>query len=616
MLLAAAVISLTLVSNAHAWWNGEWKIRKKITIDTTASGLPVSEAVTNVAVLVRLHDGDFRFSAAKDDGSDIRCIAADDKTPLTFHLEKFDGLMAEAFVWVKVPELKPGAQTSFWLYYGNSSGKAERQEDAKGTYDAETVLVYHFNEHAAPAVDSSAGGNTAANPGTAVDGSMIGTGVRFEGTAAINIPASPSLLTTDGGAMTWAAWIKPTSLAPNTVIYSRHDGANALLVGCDNGVPFVEITSAAGAQRTSAAAPIAVSSWHHVAFTAAGNDLTLYVDGELYGRAGAAVPTLNAAATLGADAQGSSAPGFNGEIDELQISRASRSAGWVKLASAMQGGQQASKALTIGADEVRSSWFSGLTGGTMGVILGSLTVDGWIVIGILMIMLAISWWVMWSKNRYLNAVQRGNAEFLEQWSHLAADLTALDHGDMEEMKSLGGRVDAEGDEMQDAPVYRIYHAGAEEIRRRMAGSPKNATKILGARSIQAIRATLDAVLVRETQKLNKLMVLLTIAISGGPFLGLLGTVVGVMITFAAIAAAGDVNVNAIAPGIAAALAATVAGLAVAIPSLFGYNYLLSRVKNVTSDMHVFIDEFVTKMAEFYGGERENSRPSPDARLVG
>jgi len=105
--------------------------------------------------------------------------------------------------------------------------------------------------------------------------------------------------------------------------------------------------------------------------------------------------------------------------------------------------------------------------------------------------------------------------------------------------------------------------------------------------------------VRETQKLNRLMVLLTIAISGGPFLGLLGTVIGVMITFAAIAAQGDVNVNAIAPGIAAALAATVAGLVVAIPSLFGYNYLLSRVKDTTSDMQVFIDEFVTRMAEFY-----------------
>jgi biopolymer transport protein ExbB len=95
------------------------------------------------------------------------------------------------------------------------------------------------------------------------------------------------------------------------------------------------------------------------------------------------------------------------------------------------------------------------------------------------------------------------------------------------------------------------------------------------------------------------MVLLTIAISGGPFLGLLGTVVGVMITFAAIAATGDVNINAIAPGTAAALVATVAGLAVAIPCLFGYNYLNSRVKEITADMRVFVDEFVTRIAETY-----------------
>jgi len=91
--------------------------------------------------------------------------------------------------------------------------------------------------------------------------------------------------------------------------------------------------------------------------------------------------------------------------------------------------------------------------------------------------------------------------------------------------------------------------------------------------------------------------LLTIAISCGPFLGLLGTVVWVMITFAAIAASGNVDVNSIAPGIAAALAATVAGLAVAIPSLFGYNYLGSRIKDISADMHVFVDEFVAKIAD-------------------
>src|SRR6202034_4618102 len=104
---------------------------------------------------------------------------------------------------------------------------------------------------------------------------------------------------------------------------------------------------------------------------------------------------------------------------------------------------------------------------------------------------------------------------------------------------------------------------------------------LSGPSLNAVKAAIDADSVREGYMLNSQMVLLTIAISGGPFLGLLGTVVGVMITFAAVAAAGEVNVNAIAPGIAAALLATVAGLAVAIPSLFGYNYIISRVKDAT-----------------------------------
>ena len=65
-----------------------------------------------------------------------------------------------------------------------------------------------------------------------------------------------------------------------------------------------------------------------------------------------------------------------------------------------------------------------------------------------------------------------------------------------------------------------------------------------------------------------------------------------MITFAAIAASGDVNVNAIAPGIAAALVATVAGLGVAIPALFGYNYFTVRIRDTYVDMQVFVDEFI------------------------
>jgi biopolymer transport protein ExbB len=78
-------------------------------------------------------------------------------------------------------------------------------------------------------------------------------------------------------------------------------------------------------------------------------------------------------------------------------------------------------------------------------------------------------------------------------------------------------------------------------------------------------------------------------------------VVGVMITFALIAKSGEVDVNAIAPGIASALLATVAGLVVAIPALFVYSYLNNSIKSMVGEIQVFIDEFVAKMAEFYQG---------------
>jgi len=112
-----------------------------------------------------------------------------------------------------------------------------------------------------------------------------------------------------------------------------------------------------------------------------------------------------------------------------------------------------------------------------------------------------------------------------------------------------------------------------------------------------MRAAVDGLFVAENQKLDKLMVILTIAISGGPFIGLLGTVIGVMTVFGGVAMAGDVNVNAIAPGIAAALLATIAGLTCAIPALFGYNYLNGRISSLADEMRVFIEQLITRLAE-------------------
>ena len=593
----ALLVALAAALPARAWWNADWTVRKKITIDASSAGANITDPIGTAVVLVRLHDGDFSFSTAKDDGSDIRFIAADDKTPLTYHIEKYDSLLGEAFVWVKIPDLKPGAATSFWLYYGDTGTKsAPGGADAKATYDDDTLLVYHFAETNAPAHDSTGNGNDSQNNATTANGSLIGPGLHLDGKTSLTIPAKDALNWTEGGNLTWSAWINATAGQAGAVIFSRRDGAKSFVIGLDNLVPFVEINGT----RSSGGTAIAAGSWHHLAVVASAGTTMLYLDGVSYGTVSAGLPALTTSLTVGGEAGGSNIANelsFVGNMDELEMAKAARAAGFIKVAALGQG-TDASKLLTTGTDEsAPTSWLAG-TFGLFGVILRSVTLDGWVVIGILGIMSVVSWWVMVTKLLYLLKVEKGNTLFLRQWHQVATDLTVLDHSDPEAVKNMGGGA---GPKMQrlirGSTLYHIYHIGSEEIGHRVRND-----RMLSTRSIQAIRASLDGGYVRENHKLNDGMVFLTISIAGGPFMGLLGTVVGVMITFAAIAATGEVNISAIAPGLAAALVATVAGLLVAIPALLGYNYLTSRMKTVSSDMQIFVDEFVTKMAEFYSNE--------------
>jgi biopolymer transport protein ExbB len=231
------------------------------------------------------------------------------------------------------------------------------------------------------------------------------------------------------------------------------------------------------------------------------------------------------------------------------------------------------------------------------IILQSLTVDGWVVIALCGVMLIISSFVMIGKGLSLSRARKDNRAFLEKYRSVdASNFDSLDRDDNAEERELADSefltaIIGKHDHFQSSPIYHVYHAGVQELKKL---DPRNG---LSQEALNLVRTRLDAAVVREGQKLNSNMVLLTIAISGGPFLGLLGTVMGVMITFAVIAATGDVNINSIAPGISGALAATVAGLAVAIPALFAYNYLLTLIKDVTADMHVFTDEFLAVVAK-------------------
>jgi len=561
---------------AHAegsWWNQDFAFRKAITLDTTAKGGNVATAVGRVPLLVRLHSGNFTFDGVSESGADVRFVAADDKTPLNYQIESFDPVLGVGLVWVDVPQLAADSQQQIWMYYGNP--KAQGAEKTGAVFDADYAAVYHFEDAAGtPPHDATAYGNNAiGNAVPTVDG-VIGKAARLDGTTFMTLPGGVSMNVAEGGSFTFSAWIKPDPMpAGRTVVYARHQGDRKLLVGLDNGVPFVQLDDATSA----AGEPIKAGAWTHLAVVASGAAIQLYVDGRPYATLDAKLPALTSEATVGGDgnAQADGVVPFTGLVDEVRVSRVARPAALIAVDAQSQGAE--SKLLAYGADEKQA----GIGFGYFGIIVKSVTVDAWVVIGILLAMAALSWVVMWQRASYVNRVSRANDDFLDAFRQQGRNILALSR-------------DPTASRLSDSSLYRLYKVGAAEVWSRR---DEDGHDHIASESIEAIRATMDATLVRENQSLAKSMVMLTIAISGGPFLGLLGTVVGVMITFAAIAAAGDVNVNAIAPGIAAALLATVAGLFVAIPALFGYNYLLIRNKNVTANMQVFVDEFVTRLAE-------------------
>lgn len=606
VLFSAAILALAVSSSraAESWWNAQWTARKKFTIDTSGKGAVVGDPIGTTAVLVRLSDTNFNFAAAKEDGADLRFVAEDDKTLLMHHVERWDSQMAEALVWVKLPELKPASATSFWLYFGNS-GDVPRTDDVKGTFDADTTLVYHFSENGAPPADSSATGATADKGGLPSQMAMIAGGVRLMGQAPITVAPNPALEWKEGGTLTISAWIKPISLRAKAVLLSRREGANALLIGEDNGVPFVEVTSAAGTQRTAAGTPLAVNAWKHLGVTFSAGVITLYLDGVSYGTLNAPLPAMNTPILIGKDGAPGPAdqPGFAGEVDELQMAKVARPVGWFKFVSVNQGpSADANKLLVAGEDENAAHAEESELGKHLNLlkdISKDLTIDGWVVIVLCIILAVVGWLIAIGKVIYLNKISKASKVFLKQWEQISSDITALDHADQENVSAMGGVVSRKEQKLaRQSPLFALYHIGSQEIQKRIDES-KGDFKGLSGRSIETIRATLDGGHVREVQKLNGKLVFLTIGIAGGPYLGLLGTVIGVMITFAVIAKTGAVEVNSIAPGIAGALLATVAGLAVAIPALFAYSYLSSRIKEAVNNMEIFIDEFIARIAEAY-----------------
>jgi biopolymer transport protein ExbB len=235
--LLLGVAALAGSSTASAWWNDDWAFRKELALDLSAAGANIPENTQDAPVLLRLSIANFPYFAdARPDGADLRVISADDKTPLKFHIEKFDAQAQIALLWVRMPQITGGMNADkLFLYYGNPEGAAAG--DSAGTYDSSQALVYHFGAGAAQRDSSSyknepQGLTAAANPG-----SLIGEGLSLDGTSAFTVPTAPSLGIAATKGYTLSAWVKPEG-NQNSIVISLQDQGRELAVGINGDKAF------------------------------------------------------------------------------------------------------------------------------------------------------------------------------------------------------------------------------------------------------------------------------------------------------------------------------------------------------------------------------------------
>ena len=226
------------------------------------------------------------------------------------------------------------------------------------------------------------------------------------------------------------------------------------------------------------------------------------------------------------------------------------------------------------------------------------TTEGKITISVLLILSLFSWTVILTKFRQLAIARRWSKRFLEAYAATRDPL---------EIKRGGVSFDG-------APAFHLYVRGAEELEYHLKHNPKesNGQVRVSTGAFEAVKVTLEEAAAAEAMALEKGMIVLSTAVAGGPFIGLLGTVWGVMETFAGIAKANSASLTAMAPGVAGALIATVVGLLVAIPAMFAYNFMVSTVRSITQELDGFAARYATQIDHAYVENRNLEEKIADA----
>lgn len=244
-----------------------------------------------------------------------------------------------------------------------------------------------------------------------------------------------------------------------------------------------------------------------------------------------------------------------------------------------------------------SLWTVAATNGVLADIVFSLqnsNLAGRLIVAVLLVGSVFTWSVMLTKFRELQVARRSSDRFLHAYhseAHPAAlylkrrkfDGSPLNAVYARTVAALGVALEARGVDPGD-----LFMGGVGTSRER-----------IGETHISALRNTAERAVADQALLLENNMGFLATATSTAPFLGLLGTVWGVMDAFAGMAVTGTAMLSAVAPGISSALLTTVVGLLVALPSAIGYNTLSNQIRRFSVQMDNFSQELISDFERNY-----------------
>jgi biopolymer transport protein ExbB/TolQ len=216
------------------------------------------------------------------------------------------------------------------------------------------------------------------------------------------------------------------------------------------------------------------------------------------------------------------------------------------------------------------------------------TIAGKIVLLLLAVASIFSWSVMLTKLRVVQFARKQNTRFL--------------HAFRQDRQPL--RLFEKNARFPGSPLFNVYCAGCQEITFQLLGSAEvdetfkarlGIADKISAPQMGSVTAAMERAVGETALGLESQMILLATAVSGSPFLGLLGTVWGVMDAFTGVAEAGAPSLASMAPGVSGALITTVTALCVAIPAMFGYNFLVTRIRGMIVEMDNFAAELASEL---------------------